>query len=319
MRKQNQQGYGLAELILTLSILSLMSLGIAHFILDYINNRNATGYREHIENVIEQLQKYQYHKVSVEGVDPSNPSVWPNTLDNLMTDYPGQFWPMCSEADESNGLCRRPDGVPWSIDKISYQFDMIPFNPAIKLTFPMSPAILDPEARSLWATELMRLPFIQEETNKDLTVTIQNPLISQVYKEFITRDGNTELTDDWDVGDQAILNAKAISVRNQDNSQRRLGVGTVWEFLAKHRDRVYKSAWSCPENLVQTLHVSVNAIMPASASTEYVGLASQKPYADDKGSYWELGLEYNAKIKATGKWSKQNSGYLNVRLNCSIP
>lgn len=318
--KKKQGGFGLIETLLSMLILSGITLFFTQEYLNYIEKRNASEFKLHTERVIEALQKYQYHKVTVEHNSPYSPSIWPANLDALMTDYPNQFWPMCSKADAKNGMCQRPDSIPWSTtSSLGYKIDFVgtPPIPKATLIFPLSSSVVDSESRAPWANALQRLPFIKLESNQDLSIEIGDPLMVQVYKEFLQRNGSTELTSAWDVGNQSILNAKNVSIRTQDNRQQSLGIGTVKEFLAQHNTRVYKNSWSCATGLRQTIHVSVNAPMSPNSSTEYVGIAGFKPYATETSTYWTLGLDYNAKIKSTGKWQKMHSGFLNVRLNCS--
>ena len=318
--QKNQRGFGLMSVMLALILISTMLIGLTNVIVDKLNKRNASEFRAHIEQVIAQIQQYQYFMVTEKGTIPGSPTTFPSDLNGLMVDFPGQFWPGCSLIDESNGLCKRPDGLPYSNLKLGYGliFGGAPSLPSVVLTFPLSTSVISVSDRAQWANELQRLPFATVLGNGDITVTIHDPLIMQVYKEFLKRDGSVQLTESWDVANQSILNAKKITVQTQNGRQQQLGTGTVKEYLARHNDKVFKNSWSCPSSLIQTLHVSLNAPMAPNSTTEYIGIAGFKPYAIDNGSYWTLGLVYNAKIKSTGKWQKMNSGFLNVRLNCSL-
>ncbi len=120
--------------------------------LGYLERRNALAYREHIEHVIEQLQQYQYKKVTVDHENPYTDQVWPAKLDNLMSDYNSQFWPMCSKADEKNRLCQRPDGMPWSTAPVKYAVHYVgtPKIAKVTLTFTFPPSVTN-EDRVPWA------------------------------------------------------------------------------------------------------------------------------------------------------------------------
>ncbi|SGZ04447.1 type II secretion system protein [Moritella viscosa] len=316
---KKQHGFTLIGTMLALSIFSIMLIAWTRIAVDQLEKRNAVEFKEHIELLTTQIQKYQYYQVTEKGIMPSASASFPLNLDGLMTEYPDRFWPSCSMTDERNKICKRPDGLPWSNLKIGYRltFNGAPSLPSVVLTFPLSRRVLTANDRARWASELLRLPFAKNQANGDITITIHDPMIAHVYSEFIKRDGSRELTDTWDVGNQSILNAKQVSLKTQDGRQQLLGVGTVKEFLAQHGNHVYKNSFSCGAKMKKTIHVSVNAAMAPNSRMEYIGIASFKPYAIDQGSYWSLGLIYNAKIKATGKWKKMSSGFLNVRLNCS--
>lgn len=310
--KNKQKGFGLVEVILALAIFSIISTFILQAVNKYRDIENANNYAKYIERVINQLQQYQYYQVSSLHLDPATAQVWPSTLDGLMS-VDGQFWPQCSIAAERDRMCQRPDSVPWTAQRLGYTVTTT--NPTkAELTIPLS--TIASNQRTQWASPLRAIPFAVTQANGDIKIAIGDPLLSQVYKDWLRKDGSTELTAAWDVGNQAILNAERISVLAENGKQLRIDGGTVKEFLAIHDQHVSKNSWSCPVGLKQTIHVSLNAPM-APRGYEYIGIANYKPFVIDKGAYYQLGLEYNAKIKATGKWEKMNSGYLNVRLNCS--
>jgi len=316
---KKQHGFTLVGTMLALSIFSIMLIGWTRIAVNELEKRNAVEFREHIELLTTQIQKYQYYQVTEKGMMPASASSFPQNLDGLMTKYPDRFWPSCSVTDELNKKCKRPDGLPWSNLKIGYRltFNGAPRLPSVVLTFPLSSAVLTANDRAKWASELLRLPFVKALSNGDITITIHDPMIAHVYSEFLKRDGSRALTSSWDVGNQSILNAKNVSVKAASGQQLNLAVGTVKEYLVRSGTRVYANSWSCPANLKQTIHVSVNAVMAPNRHTQYIGTSGFIPFAYSHAGYWDVGMRYNAKIKATGKWQKMSSGYLNVRLNCS--
>ncbi|MEC6816757.1 prepilin-type N-terminal cleavage/methylation domain-containing protein [Photobacterium toruni] len=305
---KKQQGFGLIEVILGLAIFGIVMTFILQGVNKYTQIKNAKDYAIHIERVITQLQQYQYYQVSTKHEDPATAKVWPSTLESIMS-VDGQFWPQCSMASERNQLCQRPDSVPWTTQRLGY---------SVTTTNPTKAIITLPSPSAQWAAPLRKIPFaVTNPTTGDISIAIGDPLLSQAYKDWLKKDGSTELTGTWDVGDQSILNVKKVSVKTQAGTQLRIDTGTVKEFLARNNDDIPKNSWSCPSGLRQTIHVSVHAPMAPNATTEYIGISNFKPYAIDKGAYYQVRLEYNAKIKSTGKWKKMSSGFLNVRLSCS--
>lgn len=325
--KRKQAGFGLLETLLSMVILSGLVLYGTGLYLDYIERRNAEEYKAHIERVIEALQKYQYHKVTVEHDSPYSPSIWPATLDALMTDYPdGQFWPSCSAADEQNGLCRRPDGVPWSTSTLGYKIDFVgtPSVPKATLTFPLSSSVIDTDDRATWAASLQRLPFITLEANQDLSVQIGDPLMVQIYKEFLQRDGSTELTDSWDVGNQAILNASTITARGTNGKQVRADGGVMKRYstyIGSSGIYTYKSNFICASGLYQTVKSSFNGVKSPSGY-DFLATGEIKTETLVEGAGWRTRLTYKAKQKQRsnsndkGVWRKKYEGYIDIIYLC---
>lgn len=307
------RGFSLIELTVVTALIGAAMVPITMSITSYLDGIQSREYSDYIERLINQLQQYQNNQIT-QNNHPGGVSVWPATLEHLMS-MDGQFWPMCSLADESQRRCQRPDMVPWSNDRIGYRIDIATNPSKAMLTIPLS--LISKKERIKWASSLARLPYAIVETNGDITIAVSDPLISQLYAQFLTKNGNTKLTDAWDVGDHAVINANRYTVKTVAGTQQRIDSGTVKEFLGVHNEKIYKNMYSCAEGMKQTIHVSLNAPMAPNLSIEYLGIGAWKPTATDKGDYWELGLEYNAKIKSTGRWEKMNSGYLNVRLKCS--
>ena len=305
---KKQQGFGLIETIISLAIMSMVLTFVIQSVNKYNDMKKSKAYAVYIERVITQLQKYQYNQITVNKISPSLPTVWPTTLEGLMTG--SRFWPQCSIAEEHAHHCQRPDNVPWTTQPLGYTVTSLPSSPP-------KANIIIPSPPALWLSPLQRIPFAVTQPNGDIKISVDDPLLSQAFNNWLKKDGSTELTKTWDVGDQSILNAKEISVKTQANTQLRIDTGTVKEFLAQNNDHVYKNTWSCPQGLRQTIHVSVHAPMAPNSTTEYIGIAGEKPYIDaSHPNYFIVHMVYNAKIKATGKWKKMTSGYLNVRLNC---
>ena len=65
MRMQKKQhGFTLIGTMLALSIFSIMLIGFTRFAVDQLEKRNAVEFKEHIELVTTQIQKYQYYQVT---------------------------------------------------------------------------------------------------------------------------------------------------------------------------------------------------------------------------------------------------------------
>ena len=138
-----QRGVGLVEFILTLVLSLIIFMAALPFYNDYQTDKKARAYSEHIRGLIERIHQYQYYKITEEGVDATSQASWPATLDNLMNDYPEQYWGSCTIDQELNGECKLPDYVPWSHSRLRTYFytDLthIPaFNEHLVIRIPLS-------------------------------------------------------------------------------------------------------------------------------------------------------------------------------------
>ncbi|WP_428470012.1 type IV pilus modification PilV family protein [Photobacterium angustum] len=303
--RKKQGGFSLIETIMAMVFFSFLLLGFMQLKTKWDQGAAAKRYADHVELLVTQLQKYQHERVTIAHQDPATKAVWPQTLNNLMDN--NQYWPSCSVTDEQQHRCTRPDNVPWTTRKISYS--VTNQNPTqVLLTLPTAP--------KMWASALKKIPFAVEQANGDIIIRVGDPLISQLYKDWLRKDGSTTLTADWDVGNKAILNAKAVSVRTTDGKQRNLGVGTVVEKRIQEGDRINYWDWSCPEGLKKTVGLEIVSKIPP-AGTEYIGMSSENSWVDAYSDHFIAHMTYNAKIKSTGKWEKRTTGYMTVRLNCN--
>lgn len=324
---KREQGFLLLSLLITIGVLSAIFLLMAEGLVVRQIRAQAEPFKERMMYIKEQINGYQLTKYQESATNINGSTLFPRTLDDLSPNY----IPTCSNADNQNGLCAKTAQTPWGTNmtyKVNMDTTFFPPRYYAELTLALPSRADDNTIReyNVYADVLSVLPGIRFSADEQSLiwkiprlVDIPNfeTVIAEKLKDYIKDDGTTQLTADWDVGNQSILNAKKVTVQTQNGRQQQLGLGTVKEFLGKHRQKVYKNSYSCAVGLVQTIHVSLNAPMAPNSTTEYIGLVGFKPYAIDEGTYWSLGLDYNAKIKSTGKWEKMHSGYLNVRLNCS--
>ncbi|PSW30792.1 type II secretion system protein [Photobacterium phosphoreum] len=319
-----QSGFGLVEIMMGLTILSLVMSAYIPWKNNQEKKQHGIDYAHYITRVISGIQQYQYWKIN-ENPNINSKDAFPFAIKSLM-DNNGQWWPKCSDAEYKNKMCLLPDIVPWNGNAlISYKrvneqiYPNTPHPAYAELSIPLG--LIPKNERAYWRNPLIQLAHSKEDKNGNIIIQIYDPMISLFYKkaekQFLKKDGSTPLEGDWDVGNKSIFNAKKYSVKTQDGNQLRIDAGTVREFLAKNDTKIYKNSWSCPQGLRKVIHVGLHAPMAPNSTVEYVGIASFNPYYLDYGSYYLLKLDYNAKIKSTGKWQKMTSGFLNVRLNCS--
>ncbi|HBC3487097.1 TPA: type II secretion system protein [Vibrio parahaemolyticus] len=316
---KRQRGLGLLDVLFAIALLGIIYAGGIRVWMSYKENHAAENYRIRIEQVIEALQKYQYQQKTlvpeVELVDE-----FPDHLNDLVTEDE-QFWVNCTVADEAAHRCIRPDYVPWTTERIIYaagakdieiegRNQMIPY---AQLTFPLSS--IQPQYRTRWSTELLRLPYAIQDESGDIVVRVYDPLISQLYDEFLQRDGSVELTNDWDVGgNYSVTNARDYTILNSDGTQKIVSQGLVDIYTVKHGDRVKKPA--CPEGTSPHLAMSLGQIY---IDNDHELTGSQKPFIQLAGTddnYWQVGLEIRVKSRITGDFEKANTGEITAFTQC---
>ncbi len=321
-RMSRQQGFGLLDVIFALALLGLIYAGAIKFLLNQKEAHAAEHYRVRIEQVIEALQKYQYqqHTLSppVALIDE-----FPTELNDLMTEEE-QFWINCTAADEAAHHCVRPDSVPWTSTRLGYEagYKNIPIGSGTRdiayatLTFPLSSSVIAPNFRAKWATELLKLPYAKAQTNGDITVHVYDPLLSQLYDEFLQRDGSVALTDDWDVGgESAITNAQNVFVQTADGTQMNLAAGVIATFTAKHGDLIEKP--QCPEGLEPAISTSIKSLSYPEGD-EYKATGAMKTRATETSgsSQWQVQLNYFAQSQSAEEWAEYHDGEIEIKLSC---
>ena len=312
---KKQQGFSLIGMLLAMTVFAISIAVYIPYKQKQKEQDDAIVFMQQTKHLIEQIQLFNYRKSTTE--DNFNRDDWPSSLNALMTDYPGTFWPVCSESAAQQGQCRRPESTPWN-KPITYTVEHVGLS--IYNAFLTIPISQTGDKKAVWARPFYDLSGVTKQPNGDLKIEIKPLLNSIAYDAFLKKDGSTPLTDDWDVGGKSILNAKRVTLA-AGNKQQELGTGTQREFLAKHFDRIEKNSYQCAEGLIKTIHTSINAAF--AENEEYISIGSFKPYTQDNGDWWRVGMDYNAKIKSlrypNGKWYIRHSGYINVRLNCSQP
>ena len=240
-----QRGVGLVEFILTLVLSLIIFIAALPFYNDYQTDKKAKAYGEHIRGLIERIHQYQYYKITEEGVDATSQASWPATLDNLMNDYPEQYWGSCTIDQELNGECKLPDYVPWSHSRLSTYFytDLthIPaFNEHLVIRIPLSELASDPKEWTRYSNVLIDIPGAKR-AGSDIHITLRQATLALMYENIVMRDGFTTLTGDWDVGGaHGITNAKDVTLRASDGSQIPVSQYLVNVSRAQHGDWIDK-------------------------------------------------------------------------------
>lgn len=318
MNKNTQRGLGLLELLITLALIFTIVGITIPFLLDKRKDEEAEAYAENMRVMISRIHQYQYYKITEEGVNPAKPEAWPNELNNLMTDYPEQYWNNCSIAQEQNGVCIRPDFVPWSNSRLTssirYDYTTPAMNAHLVIKVPTSELAGDAKAYWRYVNPLMRIPGALR-SGTDIEITLRQSTLALMYDNIVMRDGFTTLTGDWDVGGKhTITNTRDVTIANSDGTQKLVSQGLVDIYTVKHGDRVKKP--SCPEGTKPHLALGLGNIY---INKNYELTGSQKPFVQLAGTddqYWQVGLEVRVKSLTTGELDISHAGEILAFTQC---
>ncbi len=315
-----QKGMGMAGLIGTLIAFAFVSYFIMQMGVEakkatiYNNSKN---FYEQLDVIKEALLAYQSDKIA-QG------ELTTNTFPIGFSDLIGDYLPDCSTVDYQAGKCRPANYTPWGTQiDLTRQTQYIPakgWTPYNRIIITLPPVT---EAfkfeHDVHVATLLKLPFAKfDDTANTITWEVRRVGEELQHDGLVRRSGdNSTLTGDWDVGgDFAITNAKDVTVRNSDGSQRRLGAGIVRVSTATHDTRIKKH--SCPSGLSPRISTAVKSIFSGTegGDNQTQSISEIRSYFTESGSYWKVGLDYYANIGT--KQVLKHDGEIEVSQLCSI-
>ncbi len=274
---------------------------------------------QQLEYITKQVNAYQIDQIA-QGWPPSSAAVFPNTWSDLQPAY----LPNCSTTDNNTGKCRKPEQTPWGTTMLMTKINS-PVPPSVTPRYRLQIQIPFPNATSD-ATQLEhqavleslgRFPGSEFQAASNSLFVWVDRIDSGVQQDaLVKRSGDdSTLTGDWDVGgNYAITNAKDVTIRNSDGSQRSVGTGVVRAFVGKHNERVNKH--KCPANLTPSIIVSIKSIFAQNNANNINTISQSKTYATESSTYWTLGLDYYAQLQGASTWTLQHDGEISAFLIC---
>lgn len=316
-----QKGMGMAGMIATLIIFGVISYGIMQFGIAakkatiYNNSKN---FYEQLDVIKEALLAYQSDKIA-QG------ELTTNTFPIGFSDLIGDYLPDCSTVDHSAGKCRPANYTPWgnqiSLTRQTQYIPVkgwIPYNRVIITLPPVTDAFKF--EHDVQVATLLKLPFAKFNSGAN-TITWEVRRVGEELQHdgLVRRSGdNSTLLGDWDVGGNfAITNAKDLTLRNSDGSQRSVGAGVIRVFSARHGERVKKH--KCPTGLTPDIIVARKAESAQSSANNLNSITQVKAYATSSGSNWIIGLDYYAQLQSNPSWILLHDGEVVAMLTCNQP
>lgn len=226
-----QGGFGLMETVLALSLTAIILVTVIPLGIRYYQQKQVDEFVANIKHLVTQIQLYQYHKTSREGVtsDPMKPGYfdgWPASFDALMTDYGSAFVEFCGPTNESSGACVRPDTLPFTTEKLA--FEELPGYPNKLFLIVPTGTLPNDGPRARWGRPLLSIPDTLVRPDGNIQISLRPLTKSIMYDEFLRKDGSVHLTQDWDVGGQyAITNVKDITIVTKMDRKQELETNSV--------------------------------------------------------------------------------------------
>lgn len=315
MKRHTQQGFGIVSLIGTLIAFGLLS----YFIMQMgIETQKATIYAksknfyEQLDVIKEALLAYQVDKITEGEFDPD---IYVPNWAALTPNYLAQ----CSSADNLAGKCRQAEQTLWgdTMTLMRVTQSTYPFWSMNEITIPLPP-VTDAFKfeHDVHLATLLKLPFAKYDESAN-TITWQVRKVGEELQHdgLVRRSGdNSTLTGDWDVGGNfAITNAKAVTVRNSDGTQRRLGAGIVSTIIAKHNQRINKH--SCPSGLTPGITTAIKGLYnETNPRLPFNNIGALRTYSVENSRYWTIKLDYWVEVQ--GAITPLHDGDINVQLIC---
>ncbi|MGI2002054.1 hypothetical protein [Shewanella frigidimarina] len=315
---KNQKGF--ANLVILVVSLAVASMFIMHW-----QQRSkilriqsvVTPFYQQLQYISQQIDGFQIDKIA-EGWPPSSAAVFPNSFAELQPAY----LPLCSTTDNNLGKCRKPEQTPWGTS-MSFTKINSPVPPSvtpryrilIQVPFPNATNDATRIEHQIYLETLGRFPGSEfNEATNSLSIWIERIDSGLQQEALVKRSGDdSTLTGDWDVGGNfAITNAKDVTVRNSDGSQRSLAAGAI-AMVAKHNQRIDKH--KCPIGLTPAIITGIKGIFNTTLiPIAFSNVSSSRSYSVSSSTYWTVKLDYWAEVQ--GVVTLLHDGEVNVELIC---
>ena len=311
-----QGGFGLMETVLALSLTAIILVTVIPLGIRYYQQKQVDEFVANIKHLVTQIQLYQYHKTSREGVtsDPMKPGYfegWPASFDALMTDYGSAFVEFCGPTNESSGACIRPDTLPFTTEKLT--FEELPGYPNKLFLIVPTGTFPNDGPRARWGRPLLSIPDTLVRPDGNIQISLRPLTKSIMYDEFLRKDGSVHLTQDWDVGGQfGITNTRDLTIRNIDGSQTRVSNKLTDIYTVEHGEWLSKP--KCPNGLMAEVNPTITSV---DFHPSYDLTGSQRAYViQETSTQWQFGLDALAVHKSSGTKRFLNGGVITAFVQC---
>ena len=308
--KQKQAGFGVVSIAITLVFIMTMGLWYAKAEQQRRLMSEVQPFVEQVAFIKDAINAYQLDKLNA-GVALSSRSLFPARWSDLEGDYVTR----CAAADHAKGYCKPIYQTPWGENMtLSIKSLHSPYY-AAKITIPLpQKAPLTERQRQAHMAGLATFAEATFDNSSNTITLLIHKLSDEVKHELLlSRTGDKTLLGDWDVGGSfAITNARDVTVRNVNGTQRRLGAGVVNTLIAVDAQHISKH--SCPQGLQPDITLSIKSL--ASEHLAISNLGQVKAWFEPRSRDWIVHLDYHATIE--GENTLVHDGELNVTQICKV-
>ena len=280
---------------------------------------NANSFYNRVVYLENQIKAYVTGHFQM-GYPINGEQIFPYDLNMLVS---RGYYPACSDTDNQKGLCWKVNQTPWGeLDYYDYRIHGYPdrtnpeyFYVEIKyqLPSPTDPALAN-ELRAN-RTLLAQLPNGRyDESTHIFTLRIDRPDKAFGYESLVKRSGDdSTLLGDWDVGGLfSITNARDVTIRNSDGTQKVVSKGLVDIVALEHGDKLAKP--SCPTGTTPNINLALGTV---TIKGDYQLVGSQKPYLmNETPLEWQTGLELRVKEINTNTFDIKHEGEIIAITQC---
>ncbi|WP_199438459.1 prepilin-type N-terminal cleavage/methylation domain-containing protein [Vibrio owensii] len=194
------KGFTLIEIAIVIAFLSILAIGGIKVGQSLARDSSAQVVKSRIEYVMDTVDRYYMHRVSVDGVGSQDPAAFPPSVAALQSTG---FIPPCAPAQAAAGLCIDYGVIPFTSlaggQPITLASRLSGAEPLLDISFPLSTITTD-DLRVAVIAALSSIPGFTIDGSDNVTIVMQRPGQLAQLAGFVKTDGTEEMIADWNTG-----------------------------------------------------------------------------------------------------------------------
>lgn len=195
-----QRGFTLIEIAIVIAFLGILAVGGIRVGQSIARDTSAQVVKSRVEYVMDTIDRYYMHRVSVDGVGSQDPAAFPPDINTLQS---SGFIPPCPSAQATAGLCIDYSVIPFTSvaagQPIALASRLDNGEPLLDINFPLS-TMSDVELRVAVIAALASIPGFTIDASDNVKIVMQRPGQLAQMAGFVQTDGTKEMINDWNTG-----------------------------------------------------------------------------------------------------------------------